>query len=94
MQYTEEQIEQALRWADRLEENYPGFMPYVPILAAALRDARAEKARLLDEAAERAVQWLMTLHHEPEPGFPWSDKIRRMQDLQVRTLIAAVRGKE
>lgn len=52
----------------------------------------AHDARLLDEAAERGVAWLKTLHHEPEEGLPWSGKIRRMQDLQVQTLRAAIKG--
>lgn len=50
------------------------------------------RARLLDEAVERGVAWLKTLHHEPEEGLPWSGKIRRMQDLQVQTLRAAIKG--
>jgi len=84
MTYTEEQVQEALEWADGPR------VPPVQILAAALRYARAERARLLDEAAERAVAWLKTLHHEPEEGLPWSGKIRRIQDLQVRTLRAAI----
>lgn len=61
---------------------------------ARVEELEVERARLLDEAAERGVAWLKTLHHEPEEGLPWSGKIRRMQDLQVRTLRAAIKGAE
>lgn len=61
-------------------------------IAFATKQIAAHDARLLDEAAERGVAWLKTLHHEPEEGLPWSGKIRRMQDLQVRTLRAAIKG--
>lgn len=53
---------------------------------------RGQNAAIRAECAERAVEWLETLHHEPEPGLPWSDRIRRMQELQKKKLRAALKG--
>lgn len=54
----------------------------------------ARDAEIRRECEGRAITWLKTLHHEPEPGLPWSEKIKRMQELQIRTLRAAIIGEE
>lgn len=81
-------------WQARVDRAVDEAVAQAKKVAQASEDIRARDAEIRRECAENAIAWLKTLHHKPEPGLPWSEKIKRMQELQIRTLRAAIIGEE
>lgn len=99
MTYTEEQVQEALAWYNTTRSFFESnnMTQYFDILADALRDAREERARLLNEAAERAVAWLTEQTGCIDPAIAATNSgkwLLRLREKQMAQLRAAVRGKE
>lgn len=89
-----DKIDEALEWADQVADNAPGAT-HEAILAAEVRRLQAERARLLDEAAERGVAWLIeqTSHIDPALAATNSGKwLIKLREKQTAELRAAIKG--